>query len=90
MEEDSLVELPDAVDDAQAAALGVVGITAALALDRRGSRTASACWCWRHGCRRPGGVQLARARGAGRVVAAGRNRDGLARALSSAPTPRSP
>ena len=36
VEEESLVELPDAVDDAHAAALGVVGITAALALDRAG------------------------------------------------------
>jgi NADPH:quinone reductase len=82
VEEDSLVELPDAIDDAQAAALGVVGITAALALDRAridgGERVLV---LGATGAVGQATVQLARARGAGRIVAAGRNREGLARAL---------
>ncbi len=82
VEEDSLVELPDAVDDAHAAALGVVGITAALAIDRAaiggGERVLVLAATGAVG---QAAVQLARARGAGRVVAAGRSREGLARAL---------
>ncbi len=82
VEEDSLVELPDAVDDAHAAALGVVGITAALALDRArlegGERVLVLAATGAVG---QAALQLARARGAGRIVAAGRNREGLARAL---------
>ena len=82
VEEDSLVELPDAVDDAHAAALGVVGITAALALDRAriegGERVLV---LGATGAVGQATVQLARARGAGTIVAAGRNRDGLERAL---------
>lgn len=82
VEEGSLVELPDAVGDAHAAALGVVGITAALALDRArlegGERVLILAATGAVG---QAAVQLARARGAGRIVAAGRSRDGLARAL---------
>ncbi len=82
VDEDSLVELPDAVDDLQAAALGIVGITAALALDRArlegGERVLV---LGATGAVGQAAVQLARARGAKRVVAAGRSRDGLARAL---------
>jgi NADPH:quinone reductase len=82
VEEDSLVELPDSIDDAQAAALGVVGITAALALDRAGIAGAERVLVLgATGAVGQAAVQLARARGAGRIVAAGRNRDGLARAL---------
>ena len=82
VEEDSLVELPDAIDDAQAAALGVVGITAALALDRAGIDGAERVLVLAAtGAVGQATVQLARARGAGRIVAAGRNRQGLARAL---------
>lgn len=78
--EKSLVELPDEISDDLAAALGVVGITALLALERAA----------------PGGgervlvlgatgavgqlaVQLAKRMGAGRVVGAGRNAEGLER-----------
>jgi NADPH:quinone reductase len=82
VEEDSLVELPDAIDDAQAAALGVVGITAALALDRaRIERDERVLVLGATGAVGQAAVQLARARGAGTIVAAGRNRDGLERAL---------
>jgi NADPH2:quinone reductase len=82
VEEDSLVELPDAIDDAQAAALGVVGITAALALNRAGVDGAERVLVLgATGAVGQAAVQLARARGARRIVAAGRNRDGLARAL---------
>ena len=70
------------MDDAHAAALGVIGITAALAIDRAriedGERVLVLAATGAVG---RAGVQLARARGAGRVVAAGRSRDGLARAL---------
>jgi NADPH:quinone reductase len=82
VEEESLVELPDALDDAHAAALGVVGITAALALERAalagGERVLV---LGATGAVGQAAVQLARARGAGRVVAAGRSEDGLRRAL---------
>jgi NADPH:quinone reductase-like Zn-dependent oxidoreductase len=82
VEEESLVELPEAIDDAQAAALGVVGITAALALDRAGSVAAERVLVLgATGAVGQAAVQLARARGAGRVIAAGRSRQGLARAL---------
>ena len=55
VEEDSLVELPDAVDDAHAAALGVVGITAALAIDRAGIEGGERVLVLaRHGRRRAG------------------------------------
>jgi NADPH:quinone reductase len=82
VEEDSLVELPDAVDEAHAAALGVVGITAALALDRAALRGGERVLVLgATGAVGQAAVQLARARGASRVVAAGRNRDALARVL---------
>jgi NADPH:quinone reductase len=82
VEEDSLVELPDAVDDAHAAALGVVGITATLAIDRAGIEDGERVLVLAAtGAVGQAAVQLARARGAGRVVAAGRSREGLARAL---------
>ena len=82
VEEDSLVELPDAIDDAQAAALGVVGITAALALDRAALEGGERVLVLgATGAVGQVAVQLARARGAGRVVAVGRNRDALARVL---------
>jgi NADPH:quinone reductase len=81
VEEESLVELPDAVDDANAAALGVVGITAALALDRadlQGDERVLVLGAT--GAVGQLAVQLARARGAGRLVAAGRSEEGLRRA----------
>ena len=82
VEEDSLVELPDAIDDAQAAALGVVGITAALALDRaRIEDDERVLVLGATGAVGQAAVQLARASGAGRIVAAGRSREGLERAL---------
>jgi NADPH:quinone reductase len=82
VEEDSLVELPDAIDDTQAAALGVVGITAALALDRaRIEGDERVLVLGATGAVGQAAVQLARAHGAGRIVAAGRNPDGLARAV---------
>jgi NADPH:quinone reductase len=83
VEEDSLVELPDAVDDVHAAALGVVGITAALAIDRAGIEDGERVLVLAAtGAVGQAAVQLSRARGAGRVVAAGRSREGLARALA--------
>lgn len=83
VEEDSLVELPDAVDDAHAAALGVVGITAALALDRAAIQGGERVLVLgATGAVGQAAVQLARARGAGRIVAAGRSEDGLRRALA--------
>jgi NADPH2:quinone reductase len=81
VEEESLVELPDEVDDAQAAALGVVGITAALALARAALHVGERVLVLgATGGVGQAAVQLARTRGAGRIVAAGRNEAGLRRA----------
>jgi NADPH2:quinone reductase len=81
VEEESLVELPDAVDDASAAALGVVGITAALALDRAAVQAGErALVLGATGAVGQAALQLARTRGAGRIVAAGRSAEGLQRA----------
>jgi NADPH2:quinone reductase len=78
--EESLVELPDEADGALAAALGVVGITALLALERavpdRGERVLV---LGATGAVGQAAVQLAKLMGAGRVVAAGRNAKRLER-----------
>jgi NADPH2:quinone reductase len=77
---ESLVELPAAAGDALAAAIGVVGITAWMALDRAEVRLGqSVLVLGATGAVGQAAVQLAKLRGAGRVVAAGRNRDALAR-----------
>jgi len=77
----ALVELPDGVDDATAAALGTVGITAELALERSGLvEGESVLVLGATGAVGQMAVQLARLRGAGRVVAAGRSPQGLDRA----------
>jgi NADPH:quinone reductase-like Zn-dependent oxidoreductase len=77
-EPDALFELPDSVEDAEAVAAGVVGITAELAYRlagmKKGDRVAV--------LGATGGVgqmavQLAAARGASAVVAGGRHRPGL-------------
>jgi NADPH:quinone reductase len=76
----ALVALPESVDDATAAALGTVGITAELALER--ARLAAGERVLVLGATGAVGqmaVQLARLSGAGRVVAAGRNRERLDR-----------
>jgi NADPH2:quinone reductase len=79
--EAALVELPDGVDDATAAALGTVGITAELALDRaRLAEGESVLVLGATGAVGQMAVQLARLHGAGRVVAAGRSAERLARA----------
>lgn len=79
--EASLVELPDAAGDDLAAAVGVVGITALLALERAaltgGERVLV---LGATGAVGQMAVQLARLMGAGRVVAAGRNAENLERA----------
>jgi NADPH:quinone reductase-like Zn-dependent oxidoreductase len=78
--EDSLVELPDGVHDDLAAALGVVGITALLALERAvpsaGDRVLV---LGATGAVGQMAVQLASQMGAGRVVGAGRAAERLAR-----------
>jgi NADPH:quinone reductase len=66
--EESLVELPEEVDVDVAAALGVVGITALLALERAAPTAVGQM-----------AVQLARVMGAGRIVGAGRSAEGLER-----------
>lgn len=79
--EDALVELPDAVDDATAASLGTVGITAQLAVERaRLEAGERVLVLGATGAVGQMAVQLARLAGAGRVVAAGRNAERLARA----------
>lgn len=78
--EESLVELPEGIDDDLAAALGVVGITALLALERAapvgGERVLV---LGATGAVGQMAVQLAKLTGAGRVVAAGRSAERLAR-----------
>ncbi|MEA2444383.1 MAG: hypothetical protein QOJ12_1675 [Thermoleophilales bacterium] len=77
---DSLVELPDAAGDALAAAIGTVCITAWMALDRaRLSAGETVLVLGATGAVGQAAVQLAKLRGAGRVVAAGRDADALAR-----------
>jgi NADPH:quinone reductase-like Zn-dependent oxidoreductase len=79
--EDSLVELPDRVPDDLAAALGVVGITALLALERAApSGGERVLVLGATGAVGQMAVQLAKLMGAGRVVGAGRSAEGLARA----------
>jgi NADPH:quinone reductase-like Zn-dependent oxidoreductase len=77
----TLVELSDGLDDEAAAAAGVVGITAARALDllevRKGDRVLV---LGATGSIGQVAVQLAKAAGAHRVVAAGRDAGALARA----------
>jgi NADPH:quinone reductase len=80
--EESLVDIPDEAGDDLAAALGVVAITALLALERaalaRGERVLV---LGATGAVGQMAVQLAKLLGAGRVVGAGRNADRLERAL---------
>jgi len=79
--EGSLVELPDAVNDELAAALGVVGITALLALERAAPRAGERVLVLgATGAVGQMAVQLARQMGARTVLAAGRDADRLARA----------
>jgi NADPH2:quinone reductase len=81
VEPDSLAELPDGVDDAVAAALGVVGITAWLALERAAPvEGATVLVLGATGGVGQMVVQLARLRGAAAVIAAGRSPEGLERA----------
>ncbi|WP_432478192.1 quinone oxidoreductase family protein [Nocardioides sp. GXQ0305] len=76
-----LVALPSTVDDEDAAALGVPGITAARALDAADLvEGETVLVLGATGAVGAVAVQLARQRGAGRVVAAGRDAERLARA----------
>ena len=80
--EESLVDIPDEAGDDLAAALGVVAITALLALDRAGLvRGERVLVLGATGAVGQVAVQLAKLLGAGRVVGAGRNADRLERAL---------
>jgi NADPH2:quinone reductase len=78
--EESLAEVPEDVDDDLAAAVGVVGITALLALERAqpldGARVLV---LGATGAVGQMAVQLAKAMGAGRVVGAGRSAERLER-----------
>jgi NADPH:quinone reductase-like Zn-dependent oxidoreductase len=78
--EESLAELPDDVDDDLAAAVGVVGITALLALVRAAPLDgARVLVLGATGAVGQMAVQLAKAMGAARVVGAGRSTQGLER-----------
>jgi NADPH:quinone reductase len=78
--EESLVELPDQVGDDLAAALGVVGITAVLALERAAPAGGERVLVLgATGAVGQMAVQLAKLMGAGRVVAAGRSPERLER-----------
>ncbi|MGH8957847.1 MAG: quinone oxidoreductase family protein [Acidimicrobiia bacterium] len=77
-EESVLVELPPSVDDSIAAAAGVVGVTAELALRLAGMAGGErVAVLGATGGVGQMAVQLAAARGAGSIVAAGRHRPGL-------------
>jgi NADPH:quinone reductase len=78
--EESLAELPDDVEDDLAAAVGVVGITALLALERA-APVDGACVLVLGATGAVGqmAVQLAKAMGAARVVGAGRSAERLER-----------
>ena len=80
-EPDSIHVLPDAADPAIAAGVGLVGVTAALALDA-GAPVAGARVAVLGASGMVGrlAVQLARHRGAARIVAAARDRNALERA----------
>jgi NADPH:quinone reductase len=78
--EESLVELRDEVGDDLAAALGVVGVTALLALERAAPTGGERVLILgATGAVGQMAVQLAKLMGASRVVAAGRNAERLAR-----------
>jgi NADPH2:quinone reductase len=78
--EDSLAELPDDVDDDLAAAVGVVGITALLALERAAPAGGERVLVLgATGAVGQMAVQLAKLMGAGRVVGAGRSAERLER-----------
>jgi NADPH2:quinone reductase len=78
--EESLVELPDDVGEDLAAALGVVGITALLALERAAPTGAERVLVLgATGAVGQMAVQLAKLMGAGRVVGAGRSAERLER-----------
>jgi NADPH2:quinone reductase len=78
--EASLVELPDGVPDDVAAALGVVGVTALLALERAAPAGGERVLVLgATGAVGQVAVQLAKLMGAGRVVGAGRNAERLER-----------
>jgi NADPH:quinone reductase-like Zn-dependent oxidoreductase len=79
--EESLVELPEGLAADLAAALGVVGITALLALERAAPvEDARVLVLGATGAVGQMAVQLAKAMGAARVVGAGRSAEGLERA----------
>ena len=81
--EESLVELPDEADADMAAALGVVGITALLALERAAPKGGERVLVLgATGAVGQIAVQLAKAMGAGRVVGAGRNAERLPHILN--------
>jgi NADPH:quinone reductase len=81
--DDELVELPDGVEDALAASLGVAGLAAWLALGFRGNLQdgETVLVLGATGAVGAIAVQGAKLLGAGRVVAAGRSEQGLERAL---------
>jgi NADPH:quinone reductase-like Zn-dependent oxidoreductase len=80
--DDELIELPDGVEDAVAACLGVAGLAAWLALDWRGNlqHGETVLVLGASGAVGAIAVQGARLLGAGRVVAAARSAEGLERA----------
>jgi NADPH2:quinone reductase len=80
--DDELVELPDGVEEAQAACFGVAGLAAWLGLEWRGNLTdgETVLVLGASGAVGEIAVQAAKLLGAGRVVAAGRSAEGLERA----------
>ncbi len=79
--ESALLDVPESVDDATAACLGIVGVTAWLALEWRAllQRGETVLVLGATGAVGQVAVQAAKLLGAGRVVAAGRDAEALAR-----------
>lgn len=80
--EDALIELPEGTDDGMAAALGVAGLAAWLALERRGQlrEGETVLVLGASGAVGQIAVQAAKILRAGRVIGAGRSLEGLQRA----------
>jgi NADPH:quinone reductase-like Zn-dependent oxidoreductase len=80
--EDTLIEVPGGTDDAEAAAVGVAGLAAWLALEWRGRlrKGEAVLVLGASGAVGQIAVQGAKLLGAGRVIAAGRSSEGLRRA----------
>jgi NADPH:quinone reductase-like Zn-dependent oxidoreductase len=82
--EESLVPVPDGISDEQAAAIGIAGLAGWMSVLERGELDAgeTVVVLGASGVVGQVAIQAARARGAGRIIAAARTKEGLERALA--------